>query len=138
MKMHRVVASVLCMALLLTLCLSVACSEGIMPFAETGNLVWVGLSFSNGKVIGDGKVTKLEAGCTASTTVYVQAKSGSRWTTKASGSGGREASASCTAQKGTEYRAYAVATIYDSEGNKGRYGQELQQLQRVLMNLPAE
>ena len=48
----------------------------------------------------------------------VQAKSGSGWTTKASGSGGREASASCTAQKGTEYRAYAVATIYDSEGNK--------------------
>lgn len=118
MKMHRVAASVLCMALLLALCLSVACSEGIMPFAETGNLVWVGLSFSNGKVIGDGKVTKLEAGCTASTTVYVQAKSGSRWTTKASGSGGREASASCTAQKGTEYRAYAVATIYGSEGNK--------------------
>ncbi len=62
MKMHRVVASVLCMALLLTLCLSVACSEGIMPFAETGNLVWVGLSFSNGKVIGDGKVTKLKQG----------------------------------------------------------------------------
>lgn len=117
MKMHRVVASVLCMALLLTLCLPVACSEGIMPFAETGNLVWAGLSFSNGKVMGDGKVTKLKAGCTASTTVYVQAKSGSRWTTKASGSGGREASASCTAQKGTEYRAYAVATIYDSEGN---------------------
>lgn len=118
MKMHRVVASVLCMALLLALCLSVACSEGIMPFAETGNLVWAGLSFSNGKVMGDGKVTKLKAGCTASTTVYVQAKSGSRWTTKASGSGGREASASCTAQKGTEYRAYSVATIYDSEGNK--------------------
>lgn len=74
MKMHRVVASVLCMALLLTLCLPVACSEGIMPFAETGNLVWAGLSFSNGKVMGDGKVTKLKAGCTASTTVYVQAK----------------------------------------------------------------
>ena len=74
--------------------------------------------FSNGKAISDGRVAKLEAGCTASTTVYVQAKSGSGWTTKASGSGGREASASCTAQKGTEYRAYAVATIYDSEGNK--------------------
>lgn len=36
MKMHRVVASVLCMALLLALCLSVACSEEIMPFAERG------------------------------------------------------------------------------------------------------
>ena len=118
MKMHRVVASVLCMALLLALCLSVACSEEIMPFAESGNSVRAVLSFSGGKVIGESRVKKLEVGCTASTTVYVQAKSGSGWTTKASGSGGREASASCTAQKGTEYRAYAVATIYDSEGNK--------------------
>ena len=114
MKMHRVVASVLCMALLLALCLSAAYSEEIIPFAESGNNVQAILRFSNGKAISDGR----EAGCTASTTVYVQAKSGSGWTTKASGSGGREASASCTAQKGTEYRAYAVATIYDSEGNK--------------------
>lgn len=118
MKMHQVAASILCMALLLALCLSVACSEEIMPFAESGNSVRAVLSFSGGKVIGESRVKKLEVGCTASTTVYVQAKSGSGWTTKASGSGGREASASCTAQKGTEYRAYAVATIYGSEGNK--------------------
>ena len=113
MKMHQVAASILCMALLLALCLSAAYSEEIIPFAESGNNVQAILRFSNGKAISDGRVAKLEAGCTASTTVYVQAK-----TTKASGSGGREASASCTAQKGTEYRAYAVATIYDSEGNK--------------------
>ena len=106
------------MALLLALCLSAAYSEEIIPFAESGNNVQAILRFSNGKAISDGRVAKLEAGCTASTTVYVQAKSGSGWTTKASGSGGREASASCTAQKGTEYRTYAVATIYDSEGNK--------------------
>ena len=118
MKMHQVAASILCMALLLALCLSAAYSEEIIPFAERGNNVQAILRFSNGKAISDGRVAKLEAGCTASTTVYVQAKSGSGWTTKASGSGGREASASCTAQKGTEYRAYAVATIYDSEGNK--------------------
>ena len=117
MKMHQVAASILCMALLLALCLSAAYSEEIIPFAESGNNVQAILRFSNGKAISDGRVAKLEAGCTASTTVYVQAKSGSGWT-KASGSGGREASASCTAQKGTEYRAYAVATIYDSEGNK--------------------
>lgn len=102
MKMHQVAASVLCMALLLALCLSVACSEEIMPFAESGNSVRAVLSFSGGKVIGESRVKKLEVGCTASTTVYVQAKSGSGWTTKASGSGGREASASCTAQKGTD------------------------------------
>ena len=96
MKMHQVAASVLCMALLLALCLSVACSEEIMPFAESGNSVRAVLSFSGGKVIGESRVKKLEVGCTASTTVYVQAKSGSGWTTKASGSGGREASASCT------------------------------------------
>ena len=118
MKMHQVAASILCMALLLALCLSAAYSEEIIPFAESGNNVQAILRFSNGKAISDGRVAKLEAGCTASTTVYVQAKSGSGWTTKASGSGGREASASCTGQKGTEYRAYAVATIYDSEGNK--------------------
>ena len=115
MKMHQVAASILCMALLLALCLSAAYSEEIIPFAESGNNVQAILRFSNGKAISDGRVAKLEAGCT---TVYVQAKSGSGWTTKASGSGGREASASCTAQKGTEYRAYSVATIYDSEGNK--------------------
>lgn len=88
MKMHQVAASVLCMALLLALCLSVACSEEIMPFAESGNSVRAVLSFSGGKVIGESRVKKLEVGCTASTTVYVQAKSGSGWTTKASGSGG--------------------------------------------------
>ena len=98
MKMHQVAASILCMALLLALCLSAAYSEEIIPFAESGNNVQAILRFSNGKAISDGRVAKLEAGCTASTTVYVQAKSGSGWTTKASGSGGREASASCTAQ----------------------------------------
>lgn len=94
MKMHQVAASILCMALLLALCLSAAYSEEIIPFAESGNNVQAILRFSNGKAISDGRVAKLEAGCTASTTVYVQAKSGSGWTTKASGSGGREASAS--------------------------------------------
>lgn len=118
MKMHQVAASILCMALLLALYLPAACTEELMPLAEGANAVRVTLSFSNGKAMGNSKITKLEAGCTASTTVYVQAKSGSGWTTKASGSGGREASASCTAQKGTEYRAYVVATIYDNEGNK--------------------
>ncbi len=89
MKMHQVAASILCMALLLALCLSAAYSEEIIPFAESGNNVQAILRFSNGKAISDGRVAKLEAGCTASTTVYVQAKSGSGWTTKASGSGGR-------------------------------------------------
>ena len=37
MKMHQVAASILCMALLLALCLSVAYSEEIIPFAESGN-----------------------------------------------------------------------------------------------------
>lgn len=76
MKMHQVAASVLCMALLLALCLSVACSEEIMPFAESGNSVRAVLSFSGGKVIGESRVKKLEVGCTASTTVYVQARAG--------------------------------------------------------------
>ena len=82
MKMHQVAASILCMALLLALCLSAAYSEEIIPFAESGNNVQAILRFSNGKAISDGRVAKLEAGCTASTTVYVQAKSGSGWTTK--------------------------------------------------------
>ena len=60
MKMHQVAASVLCMALLLALCLSVACSEEIMPFAESGNSVRAVLSFSGGKVIGESRVKKLE------------------------------------------------------------------------------
>ena len=77
MKMHQVAASILCMALLLALCLSAAYSEEIIPFAESGNNVQAILRFSNGKAISDGRVAKLEAGCTASTTVYVQAKSGS-------------------------------------------------------------
>ena len=80
MKMHQVAASILCMALLLALCLSAAYSEEIIPFAESGNNVQAILRFSNGKAISDGRVAKLEAGCTASTTVYVQAKSGSGWT----------------------------------------------------------
>ena len=79
MKMHQVAASILCMALLLALCLSAAYSEEIIPFAESGNNVQAILRFSNGKAISDGRVAKLEAGCTASTTVYVQAKSGRRW-----------------------------------------------------------
>ena len=86
MKMHQVAASILCMALLLALCLSAAYSEEIIPFAESGNNVQAILRFSNGKAISDGRVAKLEAGCTASTTVYVQAKSrmddqgfGKRW-----------------------------------------------------------
>ncbi|MFR8178098.1 MAG: hypothetical protein ACLVB5_13915 [Christensenellales bacterium] len=62
MKMHQVAASVLCMALLLALCLSVACSEEIMPFAESGNSVRAVLSFSGGKVIGESRVKKLEVG----------------------------------------------------------------------------
>ena len=74
MKMHQVAASILCMALLLALCLSAAYSEEIIPFAESGNNVQAILRFSNGKAISDGRVAKLEAGCTASTTVYVQAK----------------------------------------------------------------
>ena len=65
MKMHQVAASILCMALLLALCLSAAYSEEIIPFAESGNNVQAILRFSNGKAISDGRVAKLEAGCTA-------------------------------------------------------------------------
>lgn len=118
MKTCRLVASILCMSLLLTFCQPVVCRAEFMPFAESGNLIWAALSFSNGKAIGDGTVKKIKAGCTASTTVYVQAKSGNTWITKASGSGSREASASYTAQKGIEYRAYAIAKIYDSNGEQ--------------------
>ena len=118
MKMHQVAASILCMALLLALCLSAAYSEEIIPFAESGNNVQAILRFSNGKAISDGRVAKLEAGCTASTTVYVQAKSGSGWTTKASGSGGREASASCTAQKGRNTALMPLQRFMTAKGTR--------------------
>ena len=118
MKLYRLMASILCMALLMVLCPPAICSAEIIPFAENGNVVQAWLNFSGNKIDVGGKVTKLEAGCTAKTTVYVQAKSGSSWITKASGSGSREASASYTAQRGTEYRAYAIAKIYDSNGKQ--------------------
>lgn len=118
MGTHRITALILCIALLLTLCLPAVCAAEIMPFAETGNNVRVTLSFSNGKATGVSKMKKIATGCTAKTTVYVQAKSGNSWSNEASEEGGREASASCTAQKGTEYRARAVVTIYNSDGVK--------------------
>ena len=96
MKLYRLMASILCMALLMVLCPPAICSAEIIPFAENGNVVQAWLNFSGNKIDVGGKVTKLEAGCTAKTTVYVQAKSGSSWITKASGSGSREASASYT------------------------------------------
>lgn len=118
MGIHRITALILCMALLLALCLPAVCAAEIMPFAETGNKVNAILSFSNGKANGAGRATALEAGCTAKTTVYVQEKSNGKWKSIASGSGTRDASASCTAQTGTEYRAYAVMTVYNSNGVK--------------------
>lgn len=114
MRTHRITALILCMAL----CLPIVCAAEIMPFAGSGNSVSVTLNFSDGNANGSGRVASLETGCTASITVYVQAKSGRSWINKASGKGDREASASCTAVKGTEYRARAVLTIYNSDGDK--------------------
>ena len=118
MKLYRLMVSILCMALLMVLCLPVVCSAEITPFAEAGNVIQAWMDFSGNMVNVGGKVVKLKAGCTAKTTVYVQAKSGSSWIAKTSGSGSREARASYTAQRGTEYRAYAIAKIYDSNGKQ--------------------
>lgn len=118
MGTHRITALILCMALLLALCLPAVCAAEIMPFAETGNSVSAVFSFSNGKANGSCYISKINSGCTAKLKVYVQEKNSSKWNSITSGSGTREASASCTAQKGTKYRAYAVMTVYNSDGVK--------------------
>ena len=69
------------------------------------------LTISDGTVKGTYFAT-VDAGCTSTTTVTVQKKVDGVWTTAAYSSGSKKATASGSADGGTEFRATAVLTVY--------------------------